>query len=410
MTKIKLREHQIEALPKLETGSILVGGVGSGKTLTSLAYFYTVVCDGTLDFDKPPKKAVDLYVITTAKKRDSLDWEHEAAHFSISKDPEASVLGIKMTVDSWNNVHKYVDVKNAFFIFDEQRVVGSGKWAKSFIKISKENDWILLSATPGDTWMDYVAVFVANGYYKNRTAFIREHVVYNSYTNFPLVERYLGEAKLKRLRNKILVKMDFERETIPHNITVHVPFDNEMYDKVTKERWNIFDDEPLRNGSAAGYAMRRVVNSHPDRIVAVEHFARKHKRLIVFYNFDYELEALREISIDGYEIAEYNGHKHQAIPDSDRWIYLVQYTSGAEAWNCIETNAIMFYSLNYSYRTTIQAAGRIDRMNTPFRNLYYYFVKSDSSIDDGVFRSLINKEDFNERDFLTKNNLDFLSQ
>lgn len=91
----------------------------------------------------------DLCIITTARKRDTGEWDEELAHFYMSTDPEHDIYEHKVVVDSWNNIGKYVGVKNAFFIFDEQRVVGKGAWVKSFYKITQNNEWILLSATPG---------------------------------------------------------------------------------------------------------------------------------------------------------------------------------------------------------------------------------------------------------------------
>lgn len=403
---IKLRDHQVEAVEKLRTGSILLGGVGSGKTLTSLAYFYKH-CGGSYKDLSKPTDPKDLYVITTARKRDTLDWEREAAFYAISKDRESSVAGIKLHVDSWNNIKKYLDVENAFFIFDEQRVVGSGVWAKTFVKISKKNDWILLTATPGDTWMDYISVFLANGFYKNKTAFIREHVVYSRFVSFPKVQKYLNVEKLKRLRDKITVHMPYEKDTIPHNIDIIVPYDKEAMKRLTKDRWNIFEDRPLKNGAELNYNMRKLVNSHPDRVKAVRDLAIKHGRVIVFYNFDYELDILRTLENTDFTVAEYNGHLHQDIPKSKKWIYLVQYLAGAEAWNCVDTNVIAFYSLNYSYRLTTQSAGRIDRLNTPFQHLYYYFIQSESIIDKAIISALKSKTDFNERCFLRGNKLYF---
>ena len=399
-----LREYQKAAVDLLETGSILRGGVGSGKTLTSLAYFFRQLGCPIYDLlDSSaciPDRSIDLYVITTAKKRDSLDWEKEAAYFGIGKNREDSINNIQLTVDSWNNIKKYKDVEQAFFIFDEQKTVGSGKWAKSFIHITKHNDWILLTATPGDTWMDYISVFIANGFYKNRTHFVREHVVFNNYVSFPKIERFLGVRKLRRLKNKLLVEMNFTPNTKRHITDMIVPFDEDLMLIVNKKRWNIFKEKPIINGGEYCYTMRRVVNSHPERVKLVKELAQKHDKLIVFYNFDYELEILRTLSDSEFLVAEYNGHYHQPIPKSRKWIYLVQYTAGAEAWNCIETNAMVFYSLNYSFRITEQSSGRIDRMNTTFKNLYYYFIRSESQIDKSIVKALRDKTVFNEKKFL----------
>jgi hypothetical protein len=396
---LKLYEHQQKAVNELKTGSILVGGVGSGKSLTAISYYYYVECGGKekddgFRFMERPK---DLYIITTAAKRDTLDWERECLPFLISRAREVSISNVLVTVDSWNNIGKYIKVKDAFFIFDEQRVVGSGAWVKSFLKITKQNNWILLSATPGDTWMDYIPAFIANGFYKNRTEFIREHVVYNTFTKYPKVDHYVEQGKLIRLRNQILVMMPYEKPTTSYTYTVDVSYDEEIFNTVMLKRWNPYKNEPIKDISELCYTMRKVVNSDLSRYNAIKDLIDKHQKIIVFYNFNYELDILRMLSyVRDLTVAEYNGHKHEPVPKTEKWVYLVQYTAGAEGWNCIETNVIIFYSQNYSYRATTQAAGRIDRLNTPFTKLYYYTLRSKSPIDLAISKSLTKKKDFNE--------------
>lgn len=336
-----------------------------------------------------------MIVITTAKKRDSLDWNKEFARFAVGTTEDATVAGV-LTVDSWNNIHKYQDVKDAFFIFDEQRLVGSGGWVKAFLRIAKHNAWILLSATPGDSWMDYIPVFIAHGFVKNRTDFKIQHVIYKPYTKFPQVDRYTGVNRLVRWRNQILVPMPFERHTKRHTIITPVNFDQEKMNVVMKKRWNLFDEKPIRTSAELFSLMRKVANSHPSRLEALKEVMKKHPRVIVFYNFDYELEILR--GLENVEIAECNGHKRQQIPECERWIYLVQYMAGAEAWECIATNAMFFYSQTYSYKMFEQAHGRIDRLTTPFMDLYYYLAMSKSMIDIAIRRSIEAKKSFNESD------------
>jgi len=379
-----LRPHQEKALARMKNGCILTGGVGSGKSRVALAYYVKE------NFERP------LIVITSAKKRDSLDWEAEASVFGIGKEYGETTAGV-LTVDSWNNIQKYVHTENAFFIFDEQRLVGSGGWTKAFLKIAKRNNWILLSATPGDTWLDYVPVFIANGFYRNRTEFRTRHVVYAPFTKYPKVQRYLEVGTLVRHRNAILVPMPYDRHTtrIPH--TVWVSYDEEKMRVVSEKRWHPYEDRPLRDMGEVFHVMRKVANSDPSRIEAVESLLEKHPRLIVFYNFDYELEMLRGITGPGLVVCEWNGHNHQEVPQSDRWLYLVQYTAGSEAWNCTETDATCFYSLTYSYKAFEQSHGRIDRLNTLYINLHYYYLRSKSVIDSAVWRALQNKENFNEK-------------
>lgn len=403
---IQLFDYQRKAVDQLRSGSILCGGVGSGKSIVALAYFLEKECFGHLNFagelDLPIAKKKDLYVITTARKRDSLEWEKDASKFLVTKDSDISVNEIELTVDSWNNIGKYTEIKNAFFIFDEQRIVGAGAWVKSFLKIVKNNTWILLSATPGDTWIDYIPVFIANGFYRNRTEFVRRHVVYNNYAKFPKIDRYLETGHLTKLANKILVKMDgYKKTTIPTHEHLYLDYDMDLYKTTMRNRWNIYENKPMKGITELIFVLRRIVNSDPSRLEVIRSLIEVHPKIIVFYNFNYELDILRSFSItENIPMAEWNGHKHEPIPDSDRWLYLVQFTSGSEGWNCTETNATIFYSQNYSYKMTIQAAGRIDRLNTKFTDLYYYHLKSRSSIDISIDKSLKSKRAFNERNFI----------
>lgn len=467
---VDLKPHQAQAVKDLHNGAILWGGVGSGKTITSLAYYLENYDD------------LDIYVITTAKKRDSLDWETDAAKFGIGKETDATVAGV-LTVDSWNNISKYEGVKGAFFIFDEQRLVGSGSWTRAFLKIARQNQWILLSATPGDTWLDYIPVFVANGFYKNRTEFLREHVVYNRFSKFPKVDRYIEQGKLINNKAKILVHMPYERHTTRVTENILVDHDANLLEKVLSKRWHVYEERPLRDVAELFLVMRKVVNSSSTRSEAIRSLMSKHPRLIVFYNFDFELEVLRSLarsiekekksettqeheswltstparipssesdcetdkkristastagspcppaphsamsststttsttstprkdgpttttSSSRFSVAEWNGHKHQPIPKTDSWLYLVQYQAGSEGWNCVETDAMVFYSLTYSYKNWHQAHGRIDRMNTPFSTLYYYVLMSNSVIDRAIWSALSKKKSFNESRFLSK--------
>lgn len=406
-----LRDYQMEAVMRATTGCIFNGGVGSGKSRTGL-YYYFSKCGGLIDYSTdtyiPMSDPKDLYIITTAMKRDSLEWEGELANFILSVNPDNNDINknVKIVIDSWNNIKKYREVTNAFFIFDEDRVTGKGEWVKNFLRITKSNDWIILSATPGDKWEDYIPVFVANGFYRNSTEFKREHCVYSRFTKYPKIERYVNTGRLIRLRNKILIDMDFTRTTTPHHIDIFCTYDVSMYKDAIRNRWDPFRNEPIQQASGLCYTLRRIVNESEDRVTKLLELLEDHPRAIIFYNFDYELDMIKKIfwnadegtydPVYGFQIAEWNGHAHQPVPEGDSWLYLVQYTAGCEGWNCIKTDTIIFFSQNYSYRVLTQAAGRIDRLNTPFQDLYYYHFKSRSGIDLAISKALSEKRKFNE--------------
>ena len=394
---VELADYQLEAIKKLKTGSILCGGVGSGKSRTALAYYFTRECKGGIRINGkgdyiPMKDPKDLYIITTAKKRDSNEWLKEAAMFALIP-----------VVDSWNNIKKYVDVSDAFFIFDEQRVVGYGAWTKAFLKITKKNNWILLSATPGDQWSDYIPVFIANGFYRNKTDFTNRHCIFSPYTSYPKIERYFDEVILEAYRRKILVTMENPKMTIRHVETIVADYDKDLYRKVFRDRWDPYDNEPIPETGKLFYLLRKVVNSDPSRLTMVADLLHRNKKAIIFYNFTYELNALRSLcSKMELPYSEWNGEKHEEILDGDRWVYLVQYSAGCEGWNCTTTNVMIFFSQNYSYRMTEQAMGRIDRMNTLYTDLYYFKFRSTAPIDLAIARALSRKHNFNERSFYSK--------
>lgn len=438
MAGVQLRDYQYDALIKMRNGCILNGGVGTGKSRTSLAYFY--ILNGgevnTPEYVKMKAKPKDLYIITTALKRDKFEWELELINFQMDIDTSNNRYKHKIIIDSWNNIKKYTDVNDAFFIFDEQRLVGYGTWAKSFLKIAAQNQWILLTATPGDGWSDYMTVFIANGWYRNKTDFERKHAVWSRYSKFPKIERWINEGRLIQLRNYILVDMVMVRTTQQHHEYITVDYDRVLYSTTATKRWNPYTDLPIENASEFCYILRKIVNSDPSRLYALMDILKKKTKAIIFYNFDYELELLRRLFGDTHKIteknankqdpitkddipwlhivderiakAEWNGHKHEDIPKSDYWVYLVQYAAGSEGWNCITTDTIIFYSQNYSYRVVTQASGRTDRMNTPFIDLYYYHLRSNSKIDLAIRDAQKRKKKFNEKGFapLFKENLE----
>lgn len=402
MKKEFLYDYQRDAVDKLRCGCVLNGGVGSGKSRTGLYYYFKENGGSIVGDDYTPmSNPVDLYIITTAMKRNKLEWEEELLPYRLSPDPELNYYDNKVVIDSWNNIKKYVEVKGAFFVLDECHITGFGTWTKAFLKIAKLNQWIVLSATPADNWLEFAPLFIANGFYRNKSEFIDEHVIYSRFSKYPKVERFVNTGRLLRLKSQILVDMDFQRQTVRHHEDIYCSYNSEMYKQVMKMRWDPFKFEPIMQASGLCYVLRRIVNSDVSRQVALLEILEKVPKAIIFYSFDYELEILLNLKyIDGTEIAQYNGHVHEPLPTGDRWVYLVNYTGGCEGWNAITTDTLIYFSQSYSYKQTEQAAGRIDRVNTPYRDLRYYHLKSRSGIDLAISKALSQKKNFNETKWL----------
>ena len=401
-----LYDFQMEAVKKAFNGCVFNGDVGSGKSRTGLFYYFKEQ-GGWIDENGyiPMKNPKDLYIITTAMKRDKAEWTGELIPFEMYPKKNLSRCNHEIVIDSWNNIQKYIDVRDAFFIFDEDKICGTGAWAKAFLKITKQNDWIMLSATTGDNWLDYMTLFIANGFYKNKTEFKREHIEYDPYCrNFPKVKGYRNTGRLIRLRNRVLIDMDFNRPTVRHHEDVYCNYDIAKYKDAMRSRWDPFKDEPIQQASGLCYVLRRIVNTDESRQMKLLELLEDHPKAIIFYNFDHERDILLDLGYEpGTEIAEWSGHAHQPIPTGDKWVYLVNYQAGCEGWCCIATDTMIFYSQNYSYKVMTQATGRIDRLNTKFVDLHYYHFKSRSGIDLAISKAINEKKIFNEGRYIERN-------
>lgn len=373
-----LLDHQEDALRRLKNGSVLIGGVGSGKSITALEYFNRTA----------PRETVN--VVTTAKKRDSGEWYSDALKMSLRCD---------LRVISWNKIFDWADEEGGNFIFDEQRVVGYGYWAQMFIRIAKKNRWLLLTATPADIWMDLLPVFIAHGYFKNKSDFCEQHVMWSRFAKYPKVERYIDEDVLEYYRDKIFVEMPHIKSTIRHEHFVEVDFDLALQRVIYGDRWNPYESQPIKDAGEMIRLLRKAANEDPSRFDKILELMDSHPRLIIFYNHNYELDLLKLLTGTFFQdqlipVAEWNGHKHEPLPESDRWVYLVQYQAGSEGWNCVDTDTVVFYSLPYSYRNFEQAKGRIDRLNTTYTDLYYHIFKSNAIIDQAIWKNLQKKKNF----------------
>lgn len=300
----------------------------------------------------------------------------------------------ELEVVSWNKIQDYVD-EDAFFIFDEQRLVGKGAWVKAFWKIAANQPWILLTATPADVWVDLMPVFVANGFFENQTEFNTRHVIWARFVKYPKIDGYYDEHILAQMRDAIYVEMPHpvNAEKFEHHYDVGYNRDEEIV--LHRDRWNFYEDQPIGDAAELMRLLRINTNLYPGRLEKLKELIAEHKKVIVFYNLNPELEALRVLHTElDIPVAEWNGHVHQPVPQGESWVYLVQYQAGSEGWNCVTTNHVVSYSYPYSYRNFAQSFGRIDRMNTPFGELHHHVLESRSIFDTGIKKAIRRKKNF----------------
>lgn len=407
MPGVNLRQFQHECVQALRSGKVLAAGVGAGKSIMALYWYVTKCCtvrtshnaNGEL-FQIMPGSP-DLVIITTAKKRDNHEWDDELYRYALHQGENSKKMGrVHVTIDSWNNITKYVDT-SAVFIFDEQRAIGSGAWSKAFVRIARRNPWVMLSATPADTWSDWCPIFVADGFYRNRTEFFRRHAVYSRYTKYPRIDRWIDEDYLNRCRDRVLVTCEVPRETerVVHQLTC--AYDKETVRKAMKTRWNPETEEPFLNATELCFYLRRVIDTDPTRLSYAAHVVRDHRKVIIFYTLRAELEQILKLEeVTGVPVYQYNGGRHDDLPQGNSWVYAVQFQAGSEGWNCTSCNTVLYWSLPYSYKQAEQAAGRIDRLDTSYKTLNYYIMRSFAPLDLGIIRALRNKENFNASGFL----------
>lgn len=409
MAGVELRDFQKDCVAQLRSGKVLAAGVGAGKSVMALYWYVSTQCrtrrsrNQVGELFRILKGSPDLVVITTAKKRDSGEWSEEFARFALKEGVNHGMGGVTVTVDSWNNIGKYVDAdRNTVFIFDEQRAIGHGAWSKAFVRIARSHPWIMLSATPADDWKDWCPVMVADGFYRNRTDFFRRHAIYSRYTTYPKITSWYDTHQLEVVRDRILVTCEVPRQTERHDIELGTGYNKTAVKTMMKERVDPETGEPFMNASQLCYAIRKVVNCDPSRMDMARDVFEDHGRVIVFYSLRAELELIHMAAgMAGIsEVGAYNGSTHDEVPTGNRWVYAVQYNAGAEGWNCTTCNTILFWDLPYSYRQLEQAKGRIDRLNTPYRNLFYYSMTSNAKIDLAIKRALRLKKDFNAAAFM----------
>lgn len=146
-------------------------------------------------------------------------------------------------------------------------------------------------------------------------------------------------------------------------------------------------------------ASRQLCNSKDKQQAFIDLINSINDRVVVFYNFDSELDTLKTLVKDR-PIAEVNGHTNteQIYHDNDNCVLFVQYQAGARGLNLQDGNKIIYYSLTLSSDLFEQSKKRIHRIGTKYP-CFYWILQTKDSVEESIYKSLNRQEDYNEELF-----------
>lgn len=394
----ELYAFQKKAITELQQPDkhICIAGCGAGKGSIALHWLKTT------------NKKKWLF-ITTASKRDSKDVENEMVMWFGKESLSSYSLEViswaalaKWTITNWNSLEDYA------FVFDEVACAKAGvssNRGRAFIQIAKQTDcWTGYTATPGDRWEDFQAYFVAAGYVKNKTAFMREFCQVQTFKGYPEIVGYYDEHILKAYWKRLTVCPDTQAmlDELPaeQHKTYHFK-PSPTYKRFLKER---LDEDGNFIDTVMGYChyCRRLCLTAEKLQWVSDYLSGLGTNAVFFYNYIAEGEELEKVAKKalpkGAKVWRIDG-KHHDIPTADTIgkydIVLAQYASGSESLNLQFMNHMVFVSPNYSYTTSIQARGRIKRIGQK-QNMFFWYLVCDGTIETDVYACLRGKSDFAE--------------
>lgn len=361
-----------------------------------------------------------LLIVTTASKSRTGDFESEADVWSPSLKKSLSSLSVL----SWHKLRAWVDtnfreLSEYVYIFDEAQRGSAGVssgMGRAFLKIAKATtDWAAFTGTPGDTWLKFYPYFQACGLVRNKTMFLNTYANIQTYKGYPEIVAWRNEDELRRMWEEISYAPDTARvmTELPAQTHKVVKFKAPpKYRKVLKTRLND-EGEFLDTAGALCAELRRLCFTKDKQEWVKDFVDSLESGCVFFYNFiktGDELEKIIQKALPkGAKVWRIDG-RHHDIPTADtigeRDMVLCQWQSGSEALNLQFLHYWCSVEACYSYSTSIQARGRIRRIGQQMPQFYYY-LKTEGTIEDAIYETLKNKGDFASKTWCAEKGISF---
>lgn len=407
----KLYDFQTKAVEQLIGGKhFIIAGCGAGKTAIALVW---------AEQKQRQTGKQRLLVVTTASKSKTGDFENELLEWCT---PAFSNTLESMSVVSWHKLAAWVkanicNIGRYIVIFDEVQRGSAGVssgMGKAFLKITgKTRDWAAFTGTPGDTWLKFYPYFTSCNLVSGKTRFLDEYANVQTYKGYPEIVGWRNEERLKKMWAQISYAPDTEKvmSELPEQTHKVITFKKPAsYNKILKTRTNE-DGEFLDTAGALCAELRRQCFTKDKQEWIKDFVEGLESGCVFFYNFIKTGDMLEEIIgkalPKGAKIWRIDG-KHHDIPTADTIgdhdMVLCQWQSGSEALNLQFLHYWCSVEACYSYSTSIQARGRIRRLGQKMPQFYYY-LKTEYTIEDAVYEALKTKSDFAEDKWCIKNNI-----
>ena len=297
-------------------------------------------------------------------------------------------------------------------LLDESSLIQNSKAKRTkFILKLNPDGIVLLSGTPvGGKYenlysqLKLLGIKMTNSEYWSR--FIKYRI--ECYSGFPckIPYGYKNVDELISLLNSHgadFLKSD-EVIDLPEQVFYHIDhgISNKYYDDILRDKYTVIDgkefiaDNPLKRllylRICCGAYNAERLNRFSDLLESTDN------RIVVFYNFNAELDAIIKVCDKPYSIVNGQNKNIDNFVNHDNGVVFVQYQSGAMGLNLQKANIIIYYSLPLSSELYEQSKKRIHRIGQK-STCFYYIMRCKKSVEEHIEKTLNMRRDYTDRLF-----------
>ena len=303
-------------------------------------------------------------------------------------------------------------LKDFTMMLDESSMIKNETAKRTkFILSLKPSHTILLSGTPTDGKYEFLySQLRLLGWKITKTAYYNRYIktelrsyggpmfrVVTGYKNVSELKAKLKEYGAVFAKAEEVIKLP-EKTFIKEYSTVSSDYKKFMKDRIIK-----IDDKELTGDSTLSkrlYARMLCSAYSKDKISRLIDLVNSTSdRVIIFYNFNTELEALRKVLFDR-PISIVNGQIKdlKAYENNDNSVTLIQYQAGAMGLNLQKANRIIYFSLPERSELFEQSKARICRIGQE-KQCYYHIMMCHKSVEEKIYECLLMRKDYTDELF-----------